>query len=197
MADLRICSIPDCRKPVYGRGWCGAHYRRWFRYGNPMGGDTPRGDTLGSPSRFYREVVLIYDGDECLIWPFAIDGGGYGRLRWNGKHTTVSRLVCEALNGSPPTPAHDAAHSCGNGHLGCVAKRHLSWKTKTENQRDRINHGTVCDGERHPLAKLTEADVREIRALRGSCTQREIAARFRVSESLIGLIHQRKLWVHV
>ncbi|MBZ9922605.1 hypothetical protein LB579_33660, partial [Mesorhizobium sp. BR1-1-7] len=22
-----------------------------------------------------------------------------------------------------------AAHSCGKGHLGCAAKRHLSWKT--------------------------------------------------------------------
>lgn len=197
MANSRLCSIPGCDKPVYGRGWCGAHYRRWFRHGDPMVGGTPRGDTLGSPSRFYREVVLAYEGDECLIWPFTVDGGGYGRIRWNGKHMTVSRLVCEDVHGQPPTSNHDAAHSCGKGHLACVAKRHLSWKTKTENQRDRLSHGTDCKGERHPLAKLTEADVREIRSLRDSHIQREIADRFGVSESLVGLIHQRKIWDHL
>lgn len=30
-----ICSVEDCTRPLMARGWCGAHYRRWHRYGDP------------------------------------------------------------------------------------------------------------------------------------------------------------------
>jgi hypothetical protein len=33
----RTCSIPDCGKPHYARGWCPAHYHRWRNYGDPRG----------------------------------------------------------------------------------------------------------------------------------------------------------------
>lgn len=38
MANTRLCSIPDCGKPVYikSRGWCKAHYSRWQKYGDPL-----------------------------------------------------------------------------------------------------------------------------------------------------------------
>lgn len=29
------CSVEGCARPVTARGWCGAHYRRWHKYGNP------------------------------------------------------------------------------------------------------------------------------------------------------------------
>lgn len=31
------CSISGCEKPLLARGWCGMHYRRWKRSGNPGG----------------------------------------------------------------------------------------------------------------------------------------------------------------
>lgn len=31
-----VCSIPGCGKRHYGRGWCGAHYRRWQTHGNSL-----------------------------------------------------------------------------------------------------------------------------------------------------------------
>lgn len=37
MADVRICSIPDCGKPRAARGWCIGHWKRWRKYGNPLG----------------------------------------------------------------------------------------------------------------------------------------------------------------
>jgi len=37
-----ICSIPDCGRPVFGRGWCNSHYKRWYRYGDPLQGGPPR-----------------------------------------------------------------------------------------------------------------------------------------------------------
>lgn len=37
------CSIPDCAKDVQARGWCAAHYRRWWQFGDPLrGGDLKR-----------------------------------------------------------------------------------------------------------------------------------------------------------
>jgi hypothetical protein len=32
----RKCSIDDCEKTAYKRGWCNAHYGRWQRLGDPL-----------------------------------------------------------------------------------------------------------------------------------------------------------------
>lgn len=32
----RICSIENCDRPHYGRGWCQLHYGRWHRHGDPL-----------------------------------------------------------------------------------------------------------------------------------------------------------------
>jgi len=34
-APGQVCSIDDCDKPVKYRGWCLAHYKRWYKYGDP------------------------------------------------------------------------------------------------------------------------------------------------------------------
>jgi hypothetical protein len=67
------------------------------------------------------------------------------------------------MNGPSPTPRHEAAHSCGNGHLGCVSPRHLSWKTHKENMADKVQHGTLSRGERIRNSKLTESAVRSMK----------------------------------
>jgi predicted DNA-binding protein (UPF0251 family) len=53
-------------------------------------------------------------------------------------------------------------------------------------------------GERHPRAKLTEDDVRLIRALGAEgMTQRGLAAKFEVSKHAIEAILTRQSWRHV
>ncbi|MDB5612048.1 MAG: hypothetical protein JWP25_8948 [Bradyrhizobium sp.] len=43
MADSPICSIPNCGKPALNiRGYCNAHYIRWRRHGDPLGGGKTR-----------------------------------------------------------------------------------------------------------------------------------------------------------
>jgi DNA-binding transcriptional regulator YiaG len=49
-------------------------------------------------------------------------------------------------------------------------------------------------GSNHRMSKLTEADVREIRALGGKMTQPEIAAKFGVSKWTVGDIIRGKRW---
>lgn len=34
----RTCSIDGCEALVFGHGWCNRHYKRWRKYGDPLGG---------------------------------------------------------------------------------------------------------------------------------------------------------------
>ncbi|RWI33392.1 MAG: hypothetical protein EOR13_17715 [Mesorhizobium sp.] len=186
-----ICSIPDCGKPHYGNNFCAAHNKRFKTYGDPLYLKTA---PPGEPARYFKEVVLTYDGDDCFAWPYGTTDRGYGVLTLNGEKVYAHRLVCEAVHGPAPTLKHEAAHSCGRGDFGCVAPRHLSWKTPKENNADQLTHGTRARGAAHYAAKLTEDDVREIRALVGKASWREIARRFGVSSRTIRVIHARKNW---
>lgn len=188
-----ICSIEGCGKEVVGRGWCSTHWYRWRHHGDPLGGGTSR----GGPERYLREVALAYDGNECLTWPFYRNPKGYGTIRRNGRPHIVSRIICEEANGLPPTPQHQAAHSCGNGHLGCVTKRHLVWKTQVENEADKLIHGTSNRGSRCGTAKLNEGQVLEIRSLLGRMSQREIGKRFGINQQAVSNIAIGKTWVHL
>lgn len=191
------CSIDECINSATHRGWCKPHYMRWRRHGDPLSGAVPRGASEGSPKQFLEETVMHHEGDGCLLWPFAKYESGYPQITIDGVHRSLTRLICTRVNGDAPTPEHHAAHSCGNGHLGCVTKRHLSWKTRSENEADKLAHGTHNRGERHNMAKLTEADVRQIRALKGTASQREIAARFGIKQSTVSDVQSRKVWKHV
>ncbi|NNU70441.1 hypothetical protein G9X67_34890 [Rhizobium sp. WYCCWR 11152] len=191
MANSRLCSIPECYKPRYGNGcYCEPHYRRLLKHGDPLGGGTSKGELL----RWIHEVALHHVGDECLIWPFGKGGRGYGNLWIDGKMVNAHRYLCQIAHGEPPTPDHEAAHSCGKGHEGCISQEHLSWKTHSENMADKLIHGTHRRGERNAGAKLTEADVLEIRAMKGVETLRKTAERFGVSQEAISAIHRGKKW---
>lgn len=185
---LRVCSIEGCGKAVRKRGWCAAHYTRFLRYGDPLGGSTRKGEA----SAFLESTVFSFEGNECLIWPFSTNSGGYGKVWHDGKTRDVHRIVCEREHGPPPTPRHQAAHSCGKGHLGCVNRKHLEWKTPRENEADKFIHGTSARGGRNAAAKLTESQVLEIRA--SVKPERELAEEFGISKAQVSAIRTRKKW---
>lgn len=146
---------------------------------------------------FLDNVAIPFDGDECLIWPHKRKATGYGEIRVLGvknKWVMVHRVVCEAVNGPPPSKRHQAAHSCGKGHEGCVSPKHLRWATPQENAADRIAHGTDNRGERNGRAKLTRRQAREILDLKGQMLHREIAEKFGVSDNLVSAIHTGRRW---
>jgi hypothetical protein len=139
-----------------------------------------------------EKTVLTYEGDECLIWPYAKAANGYGRIRIDGRTRVVSQVVCEMAHGDKPTNKHQAAHSCGNGMDGCVTKRHLSWKTRKENEADKLLHGTRHRGDQNRLAKISEENVAEVLSLRGKLSQQKIASMFGISQQLVSMIQRRK-----
>ena len=132
----------------------------------------------------WLEAHVNHRSKECLFWPFSM-GPGYGQFRHNGVYYYAHRFMCELVNGPPPSPLHQTAHSCGNGRKGCVNPLHLSWKTNGENQLDRRQHGTKNKGGRGGIGKITPEQDELIRALAGTKTRMELAAMFGVTHSTI------------
>jgi hypothetical protein len=106
----------------------------------------------------------------------------------------VHRLVCERKEGPPPTPKHEAAHLCGNGHLSCCNQKHLTWKTRGDNASDMIVHGTHSRGERCGSAKLTRDQVLLIRELCEQFSCSDVASKLGIPYGTVYGIHKRHRW---
>jgi hypothetical protein len=115
-------------------------------------------------------------------------------LKHNGTRKTYSvhTLVLTAFIGPKPF-GNECRHL--NGIRSDARLCNLAWGTPSENDEDRRRHGTFVQGEKHGGAKLTDHDVRLIRAMQG--TQSSIAKRFAVSPSLISMIKSGERWTHV
>ncbi|MFN4296800.1 MAG: HNH endonuclease [Brevundimonas sp.] len=110
----------------------------------------------------------------------------------NGERLLAHRWVCEQINGPPPSTVHHAAHSCGV--RSCVNPHHLRWATPSENCMDRAKHGTSGKGKPGPRRVLTEAQVKRIRRLGPSMSQRQIADLVGTSQGHVGRILRGELW---
>lgn len=196
MADLRICSIDGCGKKHYARNLCQPHYQVWrndfVRQNGPIG----RPD-ISEQQAYFRDIVLPHSGADCLIWPYARDKDGYGRVNWTKGTLSASRSACLERHGPPPSPRHQAAHNCGNGHLGCVNPNHLRWATPLENAADIHIHGTdrktYSKRPKHWL--LDEQAVRRIRA--DTRAPKVIAADYGVKPVTVYNILARRIWKRV
>ena len=90
-------------------------------------------------------------------------------------------------------------HTCDNPP--CVNPAHLFLGDRSANMRDRENkgRGNHPKGTAHWKAKLTDDDVRTIRAryAAGGVTQEALAAEYGVQHPTIGQIVRYKHWRHV
>lgn len=149
---------------------------------NRVSGSTPK-------QVWVREHVDYPHKDWCLIWPFPRSNrGDYPSL--GSPVIRVHRFMCEYRNGPPPSPTHEAGHSCGRGEDGCVNQWHMIWQTHSENQLQRRQEQSGVN----PRYKLTPTQVDEIRALKDRATIADIAAQFGVSENNIKVILAGKIW---
>lgn len=128
---------------------------------------------------------------------------GYCSLRLyrdDGRQITVEvhPLVARAFIGPRP-PGLVIRHLNGNPSDNRV--ENLRYGTYSENMQDAVRHGTLrpAHGEAAHSAKLTEADVIQIRSLQatGHVSRTSLARRFGVTPGAIGDVLSGHTWKHL
>lgn len=183
---VESCLVDGCVAASVLRGLCRHHYGMAKRAGTLD--SFPRGRAAKSSGYKWLIEHASYSGDECLPWPFGRDRQGYGYARFDGKRSTASRVMCILAHGPPLFERADAAHSCGNGHLGCVNPNHLRWLSHADN----IREADTAHGERAGLARLTGSDVVRIRA--DTRPQAVIGKEYGIHQSQVSRIKAGQRW---
>jgi hypothetical protein len=139
-------------------------------------------------------VAPITSAHACWLWTGALNDAGYGQLNIAQRPVKAHRLIYEIVNGPIPDGLC-VLHRCDV--RACVNPSHLFIGTRHDNVDDMIakNRQNWVRGERIGCARLTEADVREIRAQTES--HRAIWRRFGISKSQWYAIRKGHNWRHV
>lgn len=160
---------------------------------------------LGFEGRYevsnFGNVRSLISGTPKPLRPDLISQG-YLRVRLCVKggceRRMIHRLVLESFVGARP----DGCQAChNNGNRIDNRPENLRWDTQEANDRDRDIHGTRPRGERHGMSKISEDDVRQIRAefgeKRGRDRAQVLADLYGVSMSHIYRIVNHSFWKHV
>lgn len=142
------------------------------------------GSIIGARGRLLKPFIGN-KGYRCInVW----HEGGWKQLR-------VHFLVCEAFHGPRPDGAI-VAHRDGDKLNNAAAN--LRWTTAWQNEADKREHGTAGLGERNPGAKLTESDVRAIRAARVSGVGPfTLGRQYGIAPATVWRICTRRTWAHI
>lgn len=137
-------------------------------------------------------LTRTYRGKILTAVPNRKRGGHLYLFLGRGKIYAVHRLVLEAFKGPCPE-GMEALH--GNGDETVNELWNLRWGTHDENMKESSAHGAVSRGDNHFCAKLTAADVLQIRA--STDPSPTVAARYGVGSRTIRKIRRRETWAHV
>jgi hypothetical protein len=149
----------------------------------------------GWRERFWANVNKT---DSCWLWTGKAHTAGYGKCHRNGG-TDLAHRVSWELHYGPVPDGLWVLHNCpGGDNPACVNPAHLFLGTPNDNQHDMVAKGRHCHGTAHHRAKLTEADVRSIRARRATGEAvATLAGDYRMSLATIRQIVDRRSWKHV
>ncbi len=158
--------------------------------------------------RFWSKVKKT---STCWEWTAGCFTGGYGSFTpRHGKRVYAHRYLYELLSFDPIPKGMLVCHRCDNRK--CVRPSHLFLGSQKDNIQDAVSKNRMASGYRHGVhtkpetrtrgsksgkAKLTEADVEQIRKMWPATSQQAIASRFGVSQFSISCIIRRKTWAHV
>jgi Autographiviridae endonuclease len=148
------------------------------------------------PLRFRLLAKLVFGNPNgCWLWGGATGPQGYGLIkRKDGAQLRAHRVAYELVYGAIP-PGVFVCHRCDNP--GCVRPSHLFLGTHADNMADMVAKGRSPRmlGALNGSARLREDDVEAIR--RSDERYGDIAARFGISASAVGLIKRRERWTHL
>jgi hypothetical protein len=114
-----------------------------------------------TPEDLFWQKVDRRGADECWLWTGALQRDGYAHFTMRRKTISSHRYAYERLVG-PIAEGMDLLHSCDVRH--CVNPGHLRPGTHSENMAECYEKRRHVHGVRSVHAKLTEEQVREIRA---------------------------------
>lgn len=117
----------------------------------------------------------------CWIWPYSTNKEGYGHFQKDRKQHDAHRWFFEFFRGSIPVNT-ELDHICRN--RACVNPEHL----------EPVSHRENC--LRGSQTKLTPAQVKEIRSLKGKFTLQQIGNKYGVSKTTIGYIFNGQRWAN-
>ena len=135
--------------------------------------------------RFFSKVRHADNG--CHEWTGCLMPNGYGQFHKDGKTAYAHRVAFELAYGQPEDYV---LHTCDNRK--CVNPEHLFAGSYYDNMDDMVAKQRQAHGERNWHHKLTAEQVKQIRSEVG--LNKEIAARYGVSASLISLIRSGRIW---
>jgi hypothetical protein len=144
----------------------------------------------------------------CWEWIGCRTGAGYGQIRISGevgqsKAVSVHVLSWEMANGLVPD-GMDVLHHCDNPV--CVRPEHLFLGTQHDNVQDMMQKGRYVlgvrlgnQGEKHPLHKLTEKQVLDIKKALAdnSCSTAELARKYGVAYMTVYSIKRGYNWKYL
>lgn len=114
----------------------------------------------------------------------------------NKSHTELLHRLIAKTFVSNPHNYPDVNHIDGdrnNNHAN-----NLEWCTHEQNMHHAIREGRYTSyGENNKQSKLTETQAREILALKGKFTGKEVAEKYGVHPTNVSMIWRRKSWMHL
>lgn len=156
---------------------------------------------LTDPRRLARFLSGIRVGspDGCWPWTRALMKAGYGEIRMAGRTLYTHRLSYEHHVGPIPKGLF-VCHRCDNRR--CCNPAHLFLGTSLDNVRDMVAKGRGYrpepKGAEHGRAKLTDADVLEIRRRRKAGESRiSVAAAFGIHKNTVSGLTNGRAWRHL
>ena len=139
----------------------------------------------GKGTRLGKPMVPFHNPNDYERVTLHVDG--------RRSHVSVHSLVTAAFLGACPE-GKERNHKDGDKRNNALSN--LEYLTRSENLAHAYRIGLLCTkGERNGASKLTESEVLEIRASTGK--HRDIAMRYGICRSTVGMIKQRKLWSHL
>lgn len=190
---MKICCVKECNSPVKAKGFCGAHYRKFRKYGDAT---VVKMVQLHGMTPAERWAHYTDKSDGCWLWNGYKDPHGYGRLNIDGIPILAHRLGWELVNGPIPAGKY-LCHSCDTP--ACVSPAHMFVGDPADNSIDmwtkgRARPGHVA-GEKHGCAKLTDDQVREIRKSVGA--SHVVGEKYGISGRQVRAIRNREAWTHI
>lgn len=143
----------------------------------------------------YLRMVLTFDCDICIDWPYGKYPNKRGAVFYKGKQHLAYRVMYELASGEVIPEGMNVCHKCDNPT--CVNPKHLFLGTQADNIGDCVQKGRNNIGSRNGQAILTVNDVAVVRDLfrcNPYLSRRMIAALFGVCRDRIDKILNGQAW---